>query len=393
MKNKTSRNALLAMTALGALTLYILACTSFSPDDTKVLYPSFDSSGAVGVAVYDRETRRSEMLFVPMTYKQAESNSVAPYLLRSQWLPDGQNLLVAWTGGEGVSDELLNLAVMPFGRRGPVRQILLPEIEDAAQHLSVPLCVGGDYLLLAASRENLARINLQTGALTVHEMTNNPGQLTLYPVPDGKQVFFIQEQNEPERRYIFGKLDPRDFKRTTLLTITNQLSDGSFFAYDGQGGRVAFVERAGDRSQLVVLESGKPDYRRTLWTNQANYAFGNAILSPKGDRIWASYQRSVSGTTGATFGLMEIPIGDAPIRETALFSVSRDVDKEVLYFQIGVSHDGKTAAGASTYLACTAEGFKPEDCALFFVDLNDPNRRVTKVPITMPASPRSPMGD
>ena len=65
MKNNTSRNALLAMIALGALTLYILACTSFSPDDTKVLYPAFDDSGAIGMAVYDREARRSEMLLCP----------------------------------------------------------------------------------------------------------------------------------------------------------------------------------------------------------------------------------------------------------------------------------------------------------------------------------------
>ncbi len=38
MKTQTARNAGLALVGLLALTIYILACSSFSPDDTKVLY-------------------------------------------------------------------------------------------------------------------------------------------------------------------------------------------------------------------------------------------------------------------------------------------------------------------------------------------------------------------
>ena len=58
MKNPKTRNTALALVGLLALSIYILACTSFSPDDTKVLYPAFDApSGAIGMAVYDREAR------------------------------------------------------------------------------------------------------------------------------------------------------------------------------------------------------------------------------------------------------------------------------------------------------------------------------------------------
>jgi hypothetical protein len=56
-----------------------------------------------------------------------------------------------------------------------------------------------------------------------------------------------------------------------------------------------------------------------------------------------------------------------------------------MYFQGAISHDGKAAAVASTYLACGDKGLKPDDCALFLVDLKDPNRKVTRVPIPMPA--------
>ena len=76
------RNAALALVGLLALTIYILACTSFSPDDTKVLYPSFDqATGAIGMAVYDREARTSETLFVPVAYDGSITNAeVAPIL-------------------------------------------------------------------------------------------------------------------------------------------------------------------------------------------------------------------------------------------------------------------------------------------------------------------------
>jgi len=40
-------------------------------------------------------------------------------------------------------------------------------------------------------------------------------------------------------------------------------------------------------------------------------------------------------------------------------------------------------------LACDDEAFKAEDCALFLVDLADPGRKVTRVPIPLPAPRRS----
>lgn len=83
MKTGT-RNTALALVGLAALTIYILACTSFSPDDTKVLYPALDPvSGNVGMAVYDRETHRSDLAFVPIIPdKQAA--------VRAQWLEIGR---------------------------------------------------------------------------------------------------------------------------------------------------------------------------------------------------------------------------------------------------------------------------------------------------------------
>jgi len=64
---KEKRNAALASVGLLALSIYVMACNSspsFSPDDTKVLYPAFDPvTGVIGMSVYDREAGSSEMLF------------------------------------------------------------------------------------------------------------------------------------------------------------------------------------------------------------------------------------------------------------------------------------------------------------------------------------------
>ena len=89
---------------------------------------------------------------------------------------------------------------------------------------------------------------------------------------------------------------------------------------------------------------------------------------------------------------MEVPLkGASNAREILLLRDVAGMDStSPLWFQFGVSHDGKAAAVASTYLAIYQEEnmFKPEHCALFFIDLSDRQRRVTSVPIPL-GRPRS----
>jgi hypothetical protein len=113
--------------------------------------------------------------------------------------------------------------------------------------------------------------------------------------------------------------------------------------------------------------------------------FGNAILAANGKSLRATF-RQAKGTNTVCYGLMEIPFSDASPRELTLIdNAPKEDEPAVFYFQAAISHDGKTAAIASTYLACTDEEFKPADCALFLVDLSDPKWPVTKVPVPMPA--------
>jgi hypothetical protein len=143
-----------------------------------------------------------------------------------------------------------------------------------------------------------------------------------------------------------------------------------------------------DLPQVVVVEDGKPVFRRVFGTNGVGLTLANAEFSKRGDSLLAGFQREHDEQPRVTYGLMEIPLNDQPIREKVLISGDTPPDDAgAFYFQFGFSHDGKTAAVASTYLACMKDEdyIKPADCALFFVDLGDPNWKVTKVPIPLPA--------
>ena len=387
MNKHTTRNVVLALFGLLALSVYILACTSFSPDDTKILYPAFDApSGAIGMAVYDREERASEMLFLPVAYQNEASNIVtAPSILRADWLANGRDIVVAYVSGKDSGDDGLSVALVPRVGRKPFTIFRVSELKDAAESFVAPLCVAGERVFLRASKNGVARLNLRTGVLTGHEFDDVKGEISLYPTPDGIGVFYFESGGQPEQEIVFGRLNPKDFSRTPLMVITNHLGDQSVLAYDRTGKTLAFLGGGDDKNDLLVLRNGRPFFTRSLNTDGHKRHFGNAILAVNGKALWATYQQAKETNT-VSYGLMEIPFSDAPPRQLTLINDAPvEDDPFVLYFQAAISHDGKTAAIASTYLACSEKEFKPADCALFIVDLSNPKWKVTKVPIPMPA--------
>jgi len=352
-----------------------------------VLYPSFDAaSGAIGMAVYDREARGSEMLFVPVEYETGESNAVvAPGLLRAQWLANGRDIVIAYVVPDGPAKEGMTVAVVPWGVRKPIRTFRVPDVKEIAQSFTVPLCVAGERLFFRTSSKGLFRLDLRTGALTGHEFEDAKGELSFYPAPDGAGVFYFDPDNSSDGKTVFGRLNPNDFSQTPLIEISNRLRDATAVAYDPQGKALALLAGGDDKAALEVWRDGKRAFFREADTHGKKRLFGNAVLTPDGKAIRAAFQQT-DGTNSMSYGLMEIPFSEAKPREVVLIKDAPVEDEaSAYYFQVAVSHDGKTAAVASTYLACTDKEFHPADCALFLVDLGDPNWKVTKVPIPMPA--------
>jgi hypothetical protein len=395
MNTISTRSTALALLGLLALAVYILACTSFSPDDSQVLYPAFDESGAIGLAVYNREARRSDMLFVPAGYGGDSTNAEA-IPVRGQWLADGKRVLVAWGGGDNQPDHQLQLAVVPAGARSAFKVFTLADVKEPGTLLMQPLPVAGDQLFVMAAKDKVVRLNLKSGAIVRHDFADLDGELALYPNPASDGVFYVLSRPGTNSPPVFGRLDPERFTLTPLAALTNETANGTFFTYDRQGSRIAFVTAgASNTLDLVVLKDGKPEIRRPIGSTDRKLAFGNGMLSPRGDYIWASFGRQSREGDKSDYGLMEIPLMPAAaVRETVLVrGDSRTEENAAVYFQIGISHDGKTAAVASTYLAIVKkpEEVKPEHCALFFVDLSDPKRKVTTVPIRAPL-PRAETG-
>ena len=379
MNTNAVRNSGLALVGLAALTIYILACTSFSPDDGKVLYPAFDTqNGALGIAVYDREAARSRMVFVPVNYSDTNLNGS---IARAQWLGNGRRILLSWMGQ---NDDTVNLGVVPDGAEGAVRLFRLDAIDDATSSLIFPMAVSGQNAFVT-SKHTVHRVDLATGQVVKHFLPTNLADVFLFSGPDENSLCYLAEAEDQQN--VFGRFNPATFELTPWITITNNHGSdgGGFFAVDERGRRLAYVENKEEGQDLVVVEAGKPAFRKSIFTKE-KLDFGNAVFLTRKNLLLASFMRESTNTS--SFGVIEIPLKDGAVRETTLIREVPEHDTSAsMYFQVGVSHDGRTAAAASTYLACTIDKFKAEDCALFFVDLNDPKRKVTKVPVPMPREP------
>jgi len=387
VKKHAFRNSVLALVGLASLLIYVLACTSFSPDDSKVLYPTVDpKSGVLGVAVYDRASGKSELLFLPFG-QVIDSLETHPILLRSQWLPEGRNVLVAWpdmeSGGEA-KDDGLNLAVLPFGGRGPTRLFFLPGLEDGMSRLMLPLPVAGRALFLTGASNSLIRLDLTTGQM--RRQTGLP-EMRLLSSPGGDRLFYLAESVGADGRRECGVMNPDTLARTPLFQIDSKefRDDAGFFAVSREGKRLAYCTEEGNQPVCRLLESGQLARTLPLPAGTGDLEVGNMRFAPKGDVLYAAFMNRGVGGTNASFGFLEIPTDGAPARQTSLIrGAGKQGDQSPLpYFQLEVSNDGKTLAVASTYLGLD-HPLKAADYALFLVDLGSPQRTVTKVPIPLP---------
>lgn len=384
MKNYSVRNNALALVGLAALTIYILACTSFSPDDKKILYPSLEpQSGAPGVAIYDRETSRSRTVFVPAYCENPGTNqdhSPTYPVVRPQWLGDGRRILCTWVD-RVLSADHLQLAVIPVAGEGALRWFDV-ETKGFDKHATIPIPVVGEHAFISGD-ERVLKLNLTSGEVKAHELTLTNAEFYIYPGFAEENLFYLLHDREKED-YVFGRLNPETLARTPCVSFTNEVGNRSFFAYDAKG-RIAFVKDKDDGQELAVLEPGKPEWTRPISATE-KLAYGSGIFLPRKNVLLASYLRS--GTNTASVGLLEIPLDKGgAIRDTILIAMPSEGavnDENAGFLQVGVSHDGKTAAVSTLYALGEEHDPKPEHFGLFLVDLNNAKRKVTRVPIPMP---------
>jgi hypothetical protein len=385
MASTRTRDVVLTGIGFAAWLLFILACASFSPDDSKIVFPSNEAkTGAPAVAVYDRAARTTRTVFV-FHSPELGSSDAAPWM-RSVWTPDGKRIVTMWL----VADEGLMLTVLPFGTGGTTRFMLVKASNsDVPSVFLAPPPIVGSWLLFG-SKDGIVRVDLETGEQQTVETTGSP---ILSAGPN--RAFYLRKAKAPGSDSDLaevGSVDPKTLALTPLLKTKDADGDG-LFAVSRDGSRVALTNTR--PAQVLIFVNGQ--LRRTIpVAKDAGMMLGTMHWSPNAATLYAVFRKTTDDSTHQ-FGVMEIPAETGAPREVPLLVVHGSMDDaEALTFQLDVSHDGKTLAAASTYLQTPLgkQGpprLRPEDLALYLVDVSKPDRKVTKVPIPpLPAPPPAP---
>src|ERR1039457_2366635 len=375
---KTNRTIHVLLAGLGGVSLlvYILACsTAFSPDDRQVLYPSFDpQSGALSIALYDRNTGRSEQIFSGIgSHTDTNLHSAS---LRAGWLPDGKHILVA----EAEEKDKLSLFVLPRGGQEPIRHIGNLEWKEPLNALEFPFALAGNKIFLN-DEHRLVRVDWVTGELLV-----NTNQIAAASGDDGKTIIGWRELPDNGSGE-FGVIDPETLAFQPQLTLTNQMGEGTFPAFNPREREIMFVSGQATNLALQVVRDGTKTFSRPITRPgcEVKVAGPWLDLGPKKDRVFTAYTSKTEGQTNYECGLLEIPLNEKPLRFTPLFQVQSD-DLNSLLAQPSLSHDGRTWAISSAWLGASKKSaLRPEDCALFLVQVDRSRPKITKVPIMLPA--------
>jgi hypothetical protein len=383
----------IAAIGLAALAAYIIACTSFSPDGSKVLFPSIvPETGLLGVALYDRQTAKSEWVFVPASWRESAKEAQGKGLLRPFWSPDGQRAMVLWADADKDEDPVrLVVASLPVSAKGPVRLYALTRErgDDLGAAMFGPPCVVGKHLVLGG--KSLTRLDLETGAATT---TNAEAEVVL--VPFGARVFFLATSPAEGVDYEVGTVDVEKLCLNPILRL-QQEQVGDIFpslpAVSRDGGKIALVSKKTKTANSVLIYRGKELEKEILLPSQPRgVVLGNLQWSADTQTIYAAYQCASEGPKpGMELGVVCIPVNAEGARFVPLCR-ARSGEEAIHWFQIALSPDSKTVAVSSTFLGYDTDNgvqpdnLEPEDRALFLVDVSQQPPKVTKAPIAFPGT-------
>lgn len=375
MNKNPACNSLLAACGLAALCLYVLACRpAFSPDGSQVLFPSVDPQTTnFSVNCFNLATRQTEVIFTVALSKGTP-------VLSPQWMADGKRAVVAMAAMD--NDNSLMVAVLPLGAKGPTRFFALGEQEDSALSLVIPPPLLGPHLYIGG--KGLRRLNLETGELKVVE---TEGELYLHR--QGDQLYYWGELKDGEGVFELGRLDPETLAREPIIGLNkNDVGDlSAFISIVRDGSRIALSSEKDHQAALLIVSGQTVEQTILVGSTNEPIKLGNTQWSPDGKTIYATSLRPIASNDQFELGVIEIPLDGTAARHTPLAQLKEAEDQAVLNFQIALSPDGKTIAAGSSYLDLEGKGgLKEADRALFIIDLDSPQRQVTKIQIPYPAT-------
>jgi hypothetical protein len=380
MKTNPPLKAWLSFAALASLAVYILACgTSFSPDDSKVLYTTINpKSGACAIAVYDRATRTSRTVFEPMKVIADKPDEKA-LILRPQWTADGRSIVTAFAPSENHG---LIITVCPVEGDKAVRALLLPDIGKGFELIQACLPIAGSSVFFGIESNKFVRIDLETGDQLV---TNGLPGMQFFPTSRRDAIAYTACVDEKTKKVEIGIMNTATFGRKMLFQVPDvRDNEPPFFALSRDGSLLALPGKDTNGSIICrILKKDAAERRLSVAATNEDFTLGNAVFLPDGGTVCYTYVSRQEPETNRTYGIVEIPVDGGKPRRTPLLRGPKD--DQLGFFQMDLSNDGRMAAVASTYI-CAEKASDSKDCALFLVDLTDPERKITKVPV--PVLPR-----
>ena len=368
---------------MAAWVLYVLACASFSPDDSKIAFPSYDAAtGTPSVAIYNRVLRTTRTLLAFPAPAPGETGLLG---VRPVWTPDGTRVVALWA-----EDKVARIAVVPIAAGSATRLFAVPDLDDAESAAVYPPAIVGEQLFFA-SKGAILRVNLRTGAVVSAKAEGN-----IVLVGQGSTVYYereVESQNS-DSRIELGTVDPSTLA-LTLAFQTPPIGDAGLLAISRDGTQAATAVKNDHMSRILIFQNKQLQRTIPIDAKDGSVALGAIQWSPTWSTLYTTLVRSGADGQPHQFEVLEVAVKTGAQREIPLFSFTGKLDDgDALLFQLDVSHDGRMLAGASTYLldragkasdgSQTRLGLAADAAALYMVDLSRPGRPVTKVPIPVP---------
>jgi len=372
-------DACLTILGMAGLMVYVLACApSFSPDGKKVAFPVMDyDDERTSIFVYDINKNKFETVaeFKNPNHK-GDSEDDIDMAYSVQWMPDGKQILI-----NGIS----LIMMLPVGSKGPTKTFQSQQDMKFWTILPPPI-VGNYQFIVNPDKPELYRINLQNWETQSFQLAFNHDDIGI-PFSDGEQLYFTVELEKEDQKFCsIMKMNAENGAYTPAAQINSEefgeLQGWSWLKLGGD--RFATISKYQERVHLVLVRGNSIEKMIPIGERGSGIDIGNLVPSRNGRSIFAAFSYYDQHDQ---FGVMEIPFDGGKTREMVLFTGDGPMDDQInaIAFHIALSPDGKKIA-ASSVSGLEYTALKPEDRALYLIDVSHPEWKMNRIRIPLPSA-------